>query len=115
MKLGIVGSRKLDDYQIVEDAINKYFKNVSFIISGGAQGTDSLGILYAQIHKIPYLEHLPDLKKYKDFAQAAMARNTLVVEDSDAIIAFWDGKSAGTKDSINKAKSSNTPLTIIKI
>ena len=115
MKLGIVGSRKLDDYSIVEEAIKEHFANCSFIVSGGAPGADSLGVLYAQIHKLPYFEHLPDTVKYPDFSTAAKERNTLIVDDADAILAFWNGKSPGTKDSIDKARMSGKPLTVIKI
>ena len=116
MKLGIVGSRKLDDYSIVEEAIKEHYGNsVSFIVSGGAVGADKLGVLYAQIHNIPYFEHIPNTTKYPNFSIAAKERNTLIVDDADAILAFWNGKSSGTKDSIEKAEASNTPITIIKI
>lgn len=115
MRLGVIGTRKLDDYSIVEEAINKHFPNVSFIVSGGAVGADSLGVLYAQIHNIPYFEHLPDLKKYPNFTVAAKARNTLIIEDCEAVIAFWNGRPSGTTDGIEKARARKIPLTIIKI
>ena len=115
MKLGIVGSRKLDDYSILEEAIKEHYPNCSFIVSGGALGADTLGVLYAQIHKIPYFEHLPNTDLYSDFATAAKARNTLIVDDADEILAFWNGKSSGTRDSIEKAYASGTPFKVIKI
>ena len=117
MTLAIVGSRKLDDYSIIEDAIWDLglTSQISFIVSGGAKGADTLGILYAQIHKIPYHEHLPDLETYREFSVAAKVRNTLIVNDADVLLAFWDGKSTGTKDSIDKARNQNKPVHIIKI
>ena len=115
MKLGIVGSRILDDYSIVKEAINEYYPNCSFIVSGGAIGADKLGILYAQIHNIPYHEHFPDTDKYPDFPTAERERNTLIINDADAILAFWDGQSTGTKDSIDKAKLSYKPFRVVKI
>ena len=48
-------------------------------------------------------------------ALAGMKRNTYIIENSDLVIAFWDGKSTGTKDSINKAKLLNKEIIIIKI
>ncbi len=45
MTLAIVGSRKLNDYDIVEEAIEDlgFASQISFIVSGGATGADTLG------------------------------------------------------------------------
>ena len=58
---------------------------------------------WAKDNNIEIVEYLPDYSKYQ--RAAPIKRNTLIVEEADVVIAFWDGKSKGTKDSINKAKS----------
>lgn len=114
MRLAVVGSRKVSDYDIVSEAIEENYPNVSFIVSGGAIGTDSLSVLYAQIHNHPYKEHLPDPNN-PSYADACKARNTLIIDDCEAVLAIWDGKSPGTRDSIQKARDRNLPLIIVKI
>ncbi|KKK61121.1 hypothetical protein LCGC14_3017490, partial [marine sediment metagenome] len=34
--------------------------------------------------------------------------------DSDVLVAFWDGKSRGTKDSIEKARKKNITVITVK-
>jgi len=110
MKLGVVGSREFNDYDLLSFELSK-FSNISLIISGGASGADSLAERYAAETLIPVKIFLPD---YKVFGRSApLKRNTQIVEASDFVIAFWDGRSTGTKDSINKAKRFNKPLKIV--
>ena len=43
-----------------------------------------------------------------DWAQgrgAGHARNTIIVEQADRVVAFWDEESPGTRDTIGKARS----------
>lgn len=56
----------------------------------------------------------PDYQKFGRLA-AFLARNTEIIEKSDVIFAFWDGKSRGTMDSINKTKKLKKQLFIIVI
>jgi hypothetical protein len=46
---------------------------------------------------------------------AGPIRNKLIVEVCDEVIAFWDGKSTGTKHSINYAKELGKPFQIISV
>lgn len=111
MKVGIVGSRGFDDYDMVEHHLNQ-FTNITKIISGGAKGADSLGEKYADANDIEKVIHYPDWEKYGK--GAGFIRNTRIVKDSDLVIAFWDGKSKGTRDSISKAYKSLTPILVIR-
>ena len=43
-----------------------------------------------------------------------MIRNTDIIKNSDFVFAFWDGKSKGTKDSIDKSKKLNIPIKVIR-
>lgn len=105
MKLAIVGSRNINDYQILEAAIKEYNLIPTSIVSGGADGVDTLAFRYAKQNNIPIVVFKPDWRKYGK--SAGFKRNIQIVESSDVVLAIWDGKSKGTKHSIdlaNKAK-----------
>jgi hypothetical protein len=45
---------------------------------------------------------------------AGYIRNGYIVNNSDVIVAFWNGKSNGTADTITKARKAGKPVGIIK-
>jgi hypothetical protein len=86
----------------VLDTLQRNSGSISLIISGGAKGADSLAQEYANSHQIPTKIFLPD---YKLFGRSApLKRNVHIVEESDLVVAFWDGESRGTLHAINEAK-----------
>lgn len=94
MKLAIVGSRELKVYDL-----EKYIpEGVDEIVSGGAKGIDECAAAYANIKGIKLTEFIPEYKKYG--RAAPLRRNEVIVEYADEAIAFWDGKSRGTKYTI---------------
>jgi len=99
-KIGVVGSRSFNYYKLLCSYLDKYQPSV--IVSGGAKGADSLAERYAKEHDIPTVIYKPEWNKYGK--RAAYIRNKLIVENSDLIIAFWDGTSKGTKMIIDIAK-----------
>jgi hypothetical protein len=44
---------------------------------------------------------------------AGFARNGLIAANAERVVAFWDGKSRGTKDTIDKAKRIHRLVEII--
>lgn len=107
MNLAIVGSRGFDDYKLFCSRITALIKKkgqIEKIISGGAKGADSLAERYAQEHNIPTEIYLPDWDKHG--RGAGFIRNTSIINACDVLIAFWDGESKGTRDSISKAVES---------
>jgi len=103
MKIGIIGSRLFNDYDKFLDILRLFSISCSDeIISGGARGADSLAERYAEYYGIPIKVFKADWNKYGK--RAGFLRNTDIVKESDMIIAFWDGQSRGTKDSLDKAK-----------
>ena len=98
MKVAIVGSRGLADIDI-----SKYVSpDVTEIITGGAKGVDSLAEKYADENGIIKTVIKPNYRRYK--RGAPLKRNKEIVQMSDKIIALWDGKSRGTKFTIEYAK-----------
>ena len=53
---------------------------------------------------------LPDWKQYNRGAGAV--RNREIVDSADFVVAIWDGKSKGTKISIDHAKKINKPVFV---
>jgi len=103
MKIAIVGSRDFNDYSQLHywmDRIRTLFP-VDGFVSGGAKGADSLAENYARGCKIPIEVIKPDWEKFGK--AAGMIRNGEIVKAADIIVAFWDGRSRGTKNSIDRA------------
>lgn len=111
MKLAIVGSRDFNDYELLKSEIDKLrtAHTITHIVSGGARGADTLAKRYAKENNIELVEHLANWNLYGK--SAGYKRNVLIWQDSDMLIAFWDGQSKGTKQSIDNYKK---PLTVIR-
>lgn len=76
-------------------------------MTGGAVGIDTCAAEYAKKKGIKLTQFLP---QYSIFGRAApIVRNKKIVDYSDKIIAFWDGKSKGTLSVIKYAKKIGKP------
>jgi len=105
-RLAIIGSRNFSDYELLCDEMKKLPKP-QMIVSGGARGADTLGKKYGDSNGVPVqvfpaLWH-PDGEGGKFDRAAGMKRNVDIVNESNAVLAFWDGDSTGTMHSINLA------------
>jgi hypothetical protein len=114
MKLAIVGSRTVSDLQLVYDEADEIHAvtPVTELISGGAQGADSLGESWAKSRGIPIRHLIPDWKKHG--RGAGIMRNTDIVKQADQVIAFWDGTSRGTQDTMRKAKKASKLVKVVQ-
>ena len=90
MKLAIIGSRGITSLDLTP-----YMRHCTEVVSGGARGVDSVAARYAREHGLKLTEFLPDYDRYG--RGAPLVRNRLIVDYADLVIAFWDGKSRGTK------------------
>jgi hypothetical protein len=86
MKIAIIGSRNFNDYNFAENEINRIISENNIKIDKIISGG----------------------------ARGAL-RNTKIINESDVVIAFWNGESRGTKDSIDKSKKNNKLLFIVKV
>ncbi len=115
MRLAIVGGRDFNDYNMLVETIRLFNKHPQdfpgTVVSGGAQGADSLGMQYANCKGIPIRRFLPEWDKYGK--SAGFIRNQTIVDNCDMVLAFWDGKSRGTADTIEKAKRAMKPTFIV--
>ena len=116
-RLAVVGSRTFNDKGKLYDVLTKNYDRIKLIISGGAKGADSLAVEWAIDYGIPYLVFPALWRDPFTGVQnkgAGFKRNVLIVEQADVVMAFWDGKSAGTAHTIEMAKQRNKPVRIIK-
>lgn len=128
MRLAIIGSRSFNDTKLLNETLKPYKDQITLVVSGGAKGADQLGEYWARLHKIETLIFLPDWENLdvpkarikirtdgtKYNANAGFDRNKKIVENSDFIIAFWDDRSPGTRNSIKWCKKLKKPYQIIE-
>ena len=108
--IAVVGGRGFNDYDSLAEELKQH---VPFIlVSGGAKGADSLAEKFADTHGLHKSIFLADWNKYGK--RAGYLRNVTIVEKADLVIAFWDGKSKGTKLTIDLAKENGVPLRIVR-
>lgn len=132
MKLAIIGGRDFTDWKKCIESFDYYFTDdeglrVDEIISGGARGADSLAKKIVELYpNIEYTDFpadwdditkLPCKIKYRNGkpynALAGFNRNKDIIEASDMILAFWDGISPGTANSLSLAKKAKKNTIII--
>jgi len=110
MKLAVVGSRDFRNYNLLREKLDT-IKDVYLIISGGAAGADGLAEIYAKEKNIPTLIFKAEWNKYGK--AAGMIRNEKIIREADTVVAFWNGKSPGTKNSIDLAKAQGKTLIVV--
>ena len=98
MKVAVIGSRGL-----LVNNLEKYLPpETTEIVSGGAKGIDTCAREYAKANNIKLTEFLPEYEKYG--RSAPLKRNITIIENADIVLAFWDGKSNGTRFVIDNCK-----------
>jgi len=102
MKTIIAGSRVINDYLIVREAIKESGFKITEVVSGGARGVDSLGERWAKENNTPVKRFPANWDKHG--RGAGPIRNDEMANYAEALIAIWDGKSKGTEDMIKRAR-----------
>lgn len=110
MKVIIAGSRYFNNYELLRQYVDHILQNVSQkesieIVSGGAKGADELGERYAIERGYKITRFPAEWNKYG--RAAGPKRNEQMGDYADALIAFLDGESRGTKHMIEYAKKKN--------
>ena len=103
----IAGTRTFNDYELLKTYCDKKLSRMRIdheivIVSGHAKGADMLGERYAQDRG--YATQLYPAYWDEYGKSAGIRRNVKMAENADALIAFWDGKSSGTKHMIAEAR-----------
>lgn len=109
--VAVIGSRTMGNYDLIRRALDD-LKPAS-IISGGAVGVDSMAEQYAKNEGIPFTAIRPEYAKYG--RGAPLFRNERIVDSADKVVAFWDGKSRGTKHAIDYAVAQKKDLEVVVV
>jgi hypothetical protein len=114
MKVIIAGGRGFNDYETLKGFCDNALSNQEEveIVSGTANGADKLGERYAHENGYTIKMFPADWDKYGK--SAGYKRNAQMAEYADALIAFWDTKSKGTKHMIDLAKRANLKIKIFR-
>ena len=115
-KVIIAGSRGFSNYKLLKEQCNKYLCEKRrtcniIIVSGHARGADTLGERYAQDEGFALEVYPAQWKKLGK--QAGYRRNEQMAEVADALIAFWDGESKGTKHMIDIMNNKGLPTKVV--
>lgn len=137
IRLGVVGSRGMSPVPVLRYLYDRN-DDIECIVSGGARGADRTaeewamvrGVTVVSFRPVEYHDgwgivrrtfmrgqldgeaHLPG--QYRSFGAAAFVRNGFIVEFADEVVAFWDGKSKGTADSIRRARECGNLRDIVR-
>lgn len=85
---------------------------VELVVSGGARGADRLAEIYASYRSLPIEVHEAEWDKYGK--RAGFRRNIQIIDSCDEVVAFWNGRSPGTRHSITYAMSKDKKITVIE-
>ncbi len=112
MKLVVSGSRTINNYSFVKDAIIQIVKkfDISTIIHGAARGVDTLADKAARELGLGVEKYPANWSKYG--RSAGMIRNREMAERADILLAIWDGFSPGTAGMIEIMRSLHKPFEL---
>lgn len=129
MKLGITGSRSITQFDFLpyffkRDPAFRAFcrehgmsrRRITVVVSGGARGIDTIAAEAAEAAGLRSTVLLPDREKYpgKMIYRAYMERNRAIVDACDLLLAVWDGKSRGTRHTIDCARRQGRPVFVVR-
>lgn len=111
----IAGSRSFANYEMLKANMNRLLQNISdeiSIVCGTARGADSLGEKYAKENGFHVAYFPADWERHGK--AAGYIRNREMAQNADALVAFWDGESRGTKSMIDLAKEYDLAVRVLK-
>lgn len=113
----IAGTRSFNDYELLRDSCNnllseKQRTHIVVVISGTARGADQMGERYARERGFQLRRFPADWEQYGK--SAGHIRNAKMADNADALIAFWDGESKGTKNMIDNARRKGLAVRVIQ-
>ena len=87
----------------IENILKDYFEKGSAMIAGGARGVDSICATWA-LHDTKDIDVVIMQADWKSHGNSAgFKRNLQMLDCGDRCLAFWDGKSRGTRHTIDNA------------
>lgn len=127
LRVIIAGSRDFDDFPKLMNSCNDILSGITDknnnldkirIVSGTARGADRLGEQYAEVAGYDVIKFPADWnglgKKAGYVRNAEMAKYAVADGNCGVLIAFWDGKSRGTKHMIDLAEKNGLEVHIVR-
>ena len=111
MKVIVAGGRDFTDYKLTCKVLSK-LKHPFELVCGEARGADNLGKRYAVENNLKIHSFPADWNRFGK--SAGYIRNKQMAKFAEGLIAFWDGKSKGTKHMIDLAKQYGLKILVIK-
>lgn len=111
-RVAVVGGRNFTNYTLMKNVLDSYHSKhgISIIISGGANGADTLAEKWARERQVDYKVFVAKWDKYGK--SAGYRRNIKIVDACDIVIAFPDDKSKGTYHTIELADKALKPVWV---
>ena len=124
IRLIIAGGRTFDNYELLSHFVEEYLLNAEYdlsnveIVSGHCEGIDRLGERFAEEHNIGLKIFPAQWQKYGKFAGLKRNQEMIDYANSDdntgVLIAFWDGKSRGTKYTIEHSDLAGMAVEVFR-
>ena len=115
MRIIVCGSRSFADFDLLKHTLDRLTRKLDkgklVILSGHAQGADRLGEQWAFERAINREVYHANWDKHGE--AAGPIRNQEMVENAGALVAFWNGTSAGTKDVIIQARKHKLKVRVV--
>ena len=113
----IIGTRTFDDYETMKDTVDKMLINKKnkdiVVVSGGANGADSLAEQYARekgYQLVVFPANWDEEGKRAGYNRNKRMHEYLSKKEDKGVIAFWDGASKGTAHSFSLSKKYHNPI-----
>lgn len=118
MKVLVCGSRRFPDPFTVSLAIDETMRSLAKrwpdaeVIHGGAAGADAMAGAAAERHGLSVRVVHADWERHGK--RAGILRNLQMLDEPpDAVLAFWNGQSAGTAHTVTEAKKRGIPVRVV--
>lgn len=111
MRVAVVGSQSFHEYDLMRAVLDESLTKGDIIVSGGCPlGADFFAEEYAKANRYE-TNILP--ADWSTGIRAGFDRNADIEADSDVCIAFWDGVTNGTRDTIRLFKASGKHVKVV--
>ena len=102
MRIVVSGSRTITDVKTVESILQPYISTKDEIVVGDARGVDAIAadLAYRYFNTVEVFK--PDWNKWGK-AAGPKRNEQMLNTDPDMLVVIWDGKSRGTKHTIDTA------------
>jgi len=111
----VVGSRTVSDRAYVFEALDRVLARLDprliEIVSGTARGADRLGEAYAAARGLPLRRFPADWARHG--RAAGFRRNEAMAAYATHLVAFWDGRSRGTRHMIETARRAGLRVRVL--